>query len=107
LIALHLLQGEAQDFLFVATERYKFCVLQWDYESSELITRAMGDVSDRIGRPTDNGQIGIIDPDCRVIGLHLYDGLFKVIPFDNKGQLKEAFNIRYCFQLKCCNVETI
>ncbi|OAY75001.1 DNA damage-binding protein 1a [Ananas comosus] len=86
--------GEAQDFLFVATERYKFCVLQWDAESSELITRAMGDVSDRIGRPTDNGQIGIIDPDCRLIGLHLYDGLFKVIPFDNKGQLKEAFNIR-------------
>ncbi|KAE8726043.1 DNA damage-binding protein 1 [Hibiscus syriacus] len=86
--------GEMQDFLFIATERYKFCVLQWDAETSELITRAMGDVSDRIGRPTDNGQIGIIDPDCRLIGLHLYDGLFKVIPFDNKGQLKEAFNIR-------------
>uniref|UniRef100_A0A1D1YWE8 DNA damage-binding protein 1 n=2 Tax=Anthurium amnicola TaxID=1678845 RepID=A0A1D1YWE8_9ARAE len=86
--------GEAQDFLFIATERYKFCVLQWDAETSELITRAMGDVSDRIGRPTDNGQIGIIDPDCRLIGLHLYDGLFKVIPFDNKGQLKEAYNIR-------------
>lgn len=86
--------GEQQDFLFIATERYKFCVLQWDGEASELITRAMGDVSDRIGRPTDNGQIGIIDPDCRLIGLHLYDGLFKVIPFDNKGQLKEAFNIR-------------
>ncbi|XP_022762657.1 DNA damage-binding protein 1a-like isoform X2 [Durio zibethinus] len=86
--------GEAQDFLFIATERYKFCVLQWDSETSELITRAMGDVSDCIGRPTDNGQIGIIDPDCRLIGLHLYDGLFKVIPFDNKGQLKQAFNIR-------------
>ncbi|KAK9153316.1 hypothetical protein Sjap_000796 [Stephania japonica] len=86
--------GEAQDFLFIATERYKFCVLQWDADTSELVTRAMGDVSDRIGRPTDNGQIGIIDPDCRLIGLHLYDGLFKVIPFDNRGQLKEAFNIR-------------
>ncbi|KAL9270792.1 DNA damage-binding protein 1-like protein [Drosera capensis] len=86
--------GEVQDFLFISTERYKFCVLQWDLETSELVTRAMGDVSDRIGRPTDNGQIGIIDPDCRLIGLHLYDGLFKVIPFDNKGQLKEAFNIR-------------
>ncbi|KAM6551938.1 hypothetical protein CsatB_001746 [Cannabis sativa] len=86
--------GETQDLLFIATERYKFCVLQWDAEASELVTRAMGDVSDRIGRPTDNGQIGIIDPDCRLIGLHLYDGLFKVIPFDNKGQLKEAFNIR-------------
>ncbi|KAL2494428.1 DNA damage-binding protein 1a [Forsythia ovata] len=86
--------GETQDLLFIATERYKFCVLQWDAEAAEVITRAMGDVSDRIGRPTDNGQIGIIDPDCRLIGLHLYDGLFKVIPFDNKGQLKEAFNIR-------------
>lgn len=32
-------QGEAQDFLFIATERYKFCVLQWDSETSELITR--------------------------------------------------------------------
>ncbi|CAA7054607.1 unnamed protein product [Microthlaspi erraticum] len=86
--------GETQDLLFIATEKYKFCVLQWDSESSELITRAMGDVSDSICRPTDNGQIGIIDPDCRLIGLHLYDGLFKVIPFDNKGQLKEAFNLR-------------
>lgn len=86
--------GEAQDFLFISTERYKFCVLQWDAEAGELVTRAMGDVSDRIGRATDNGQIGIIDPDCRLIGLHLYDGLFKVIPIDNKGQLKEAFNIR-------------
>jgi hypothetical protein len=26
-------------------------------------------------------QIGIIDPDCRLIGLHLYDGLFKVYSF--------------------------
>ncbi|TXG48061.1 hypothetical protein EZV62_027355 [Acer yangbiense] len=38
-----------------------------------LSCRAMWDVSDRLGHPTDNGQ---------------------VIPFDNKGQLKEAFNIR-------------
>lgn len=32
-------QNETQDFLFIATERYKFCVLQWDAEKSELITR--------------------------------------------------------------------
>ncbi|KAK2658143.1 hypothetical protein Ddye_004676 [Dipteronia dyeriana] len=86
--------GEAQDFLLIATERYKFSVLQWDTGTNELITRARGDVSDRIGRPTDNGQIGVIDPNCRLIGLHLYDGLFKVIPFDNNGQLEEAYNIR-------------
>ncbi|TKY44495.1 DNA damage-binding protein 1 [Spatholobus suberectus] len=87
--------GEAQDYLFIATERYKFCVLQWDSETAELVTRATGDVSDDIiGRPRDNGQIGIIDPYFSLIGLHLYDGRFKVVPFSNRGQLKEAFNIR-------------
>ncbi|PNX77747.1 DNA damage-binding protein 1-like [Trifolium pratense] len=33
--------GETQDFLFIATERYKFCVLQWDTEKSELFTRVV------------------------------------------------------------------
>jgi hypothetical protein len=32
-------QNETQDFLFIATERYKFCVLPWDAEKSELLTR--------------------------------------------------------------------
>ena len=50
---------------------------------------------DRIGRPSDTGLIGIIDPQCRMIGLRLYDGLFKVIPLelDSNKELK-AFNIR-------------
>lgn len=85
---------ETQELLFISTERYKFCVLQFDMASGEIITRSTGDVSDRIGRPTDIGQIGIVDPECRLIGLHLYDGLFKVIPINSKNQLSEAFNIR-------------
>ena len=32
-------QGETQNRLFIATERYKYCVLQWDVETSKLITR--------------------------------------------------------------------
>ena len=41
-------------------------------------------------------MIGIIDPQCRVIALHLYDGLLKIIPleFGSNVELK-AFNIRY------------
>lgn len=69
--------GEQQDLLFLSTEKYKFCVLGYDAKTGEIVTRANGDIQDRIGRPADIGQIGIIDPDCRVIGLHLYDGLFK------------------------------
>ena len=41
------------------------------------MTRANGDIKDNVGRPVDNGQIGVVDPDTRLIGLHLYDGLLK------------------------------
>lgn len=48
-----------------------------------------------MGRPTEGRQIGIVDPDCTVIALHLYAGLLKVVPLhlDSGNQLK-AFNIR-------------
>lgn len=49
---------------------------------------------DRIGRLSETGAIGIIDPDCRVIGLRLYDGLFKVISLERDDKVLKAFNIR-------------
>ncbi len=51
---------------------------------------------DRVGRPTEGKQIGLVDPACRVIALHLYAGLLKVVPLqlDAEKQLT-AFNIRY------------
>ena len=59
------------------------------------MTEAKGDVMDRIGRPADAGQIAVIEPESRLIGLHLYDGLFKVIPAQASGALQnESFNIR-------------
>ena len=59
------------------------------------VTTASGDASDTIGRPVDNGQLGILDPDGRAIGLHLYDGLLKVIPVEPSGALgTEMFNCR-------------
>lgn len=69
-------------------------ILSYKSESGDVVTRACGDVQDRIGRPSDTGLIGIIDPQCRMIGLRLYDGLFKVIPLelDSNKELK-AFNI--------------
>jgi DNA damage-binding protein 1 len=59
------------------------------------VTTASGDASDTIGRPVDNGQLGILDPDGRAVGLHLYDGLLKVIPMEPGGGLgAEMFNCR-------------
>jgi DNA damage-binding protein 1 len=49
---------------------------------------------DRIGRPSETGIIGIVDPTSKVIGLRLYDGLFKIIPLSPDNRELKAFNIR-------------
>ncbi|ESO97964.1 hypothetical protein LOTGIDRAFT_209160 [Lottia gigantea] len=88
--------GESKDQLFLLTARYNAMILEWHQEGDvmEIITKAHGNVQDRIGRPSETGIIGIIDPLCRVIGLHLYDGLFKVIPLDRENKELKAFNVR-------------
>ncbi len=45
--------------------------------AGDVVTRANGDAHDKIGRPAENGQLGVVDPDCRAIGLHLVDGMLK------------------------------
>lgn len=96
------------DLLLLVTEKYQLCVLE--YANGELITRACGDVSDAVGRPADEGIRAVIDPDCRLIALHMYVSLLKVlantlvhstptpraqvIPVNDSGQLGEAFNLR-------------
>ncbi len=59
--------------------------------TGEVVTRANGNVEDRVGRPADNGQLGIIDHQCRLIGLHLYDGLFKARADDCPASRSAAF----------------
>ncbi|RXM30031.1 DNA damage-binding protein 1 [Acipenser ruthenus] len=89
-------QGESKDLLFILTTKYNACILEYKQcgDSIDILTRAHGNVQDRIGRPSETGIIGIIDPECRMIGLRLYDGLFKVIPLDRDNKELKAFNIR-------------
>lgn len=87
--------NERQDLLFVLTERYRIAILGFKPETGDIITKAYGDVQDKIGRLCDTGMIGIIDPQCRVIALHIYDGLLKVIPLELGTNIElKAFNIR-------------
>ncbi|KAL3841910.1 hypothetical protein ACJMK2_019999 [Sinanodonta woodiana] len=88
--------GETKDLMFLLTAKYHAMILECeqDGENLEIITRAHGNVQDRIGRPSETGIIGIVDPLCRVIGLRLYDGLFKVIPLDRDNKELKAFNVR-------------
>lgn len=65
-------------------------MLDWDAATGELVTRARGNAADRVGRPADAGQLGDVDPAARMIALHLYDGMLKIIPIDEKGALSEV-----------------
>jgi len=93
LTSLSLHKGHNQDLLFLLTERHNFCVLSFDREKGEIITRANGDIHDTI-RPTDIGPIAVIDTEFRLIGIHAFEGSFKVIPMDENGILKEPFTLR-------------
>ena len=78
-------QGEKRQLLYIATERLMFCVLAYDQTTGSIVTRAMGDLTARIGRTCEHGLIGEVDPECRLIGTQAYDGLFKVVPMDRTG----------------------
>jgi len=87
--------NESQDLLFILTERYRIAILAYKQETGTIVTKAYGDVQDKVGRLSDSGMIGIIDPQCRMIALHLYDGLLKIIPLELGTNVElKAFNIR-------------
>ncbi|TPX30298.1 hypothetical protein SmJEL517_g06115 [Synchytrium microbalum] len=80
--------GRKTDLLFISTERYRFCVLSWDPDTSEIITEAMGDLVERTGRQADQGCAAAVDPKCRVIAVHAYQGILKIIPMLHAGNTK-------------------
>lgn len=89
-------QHEKKDLLFLLTTRYNAMILECsgNGEEIEIITKAHGNVADRIGKPSETGIKAVIDPKARVIGLRLYDGLFKIIPLDKDNPELKASSIR-------------
>ena len=102
--------GDREDSVVFTTERRQLCLLGWDGETCEIVTRSNGLISDRVGRPREAGdQLLIVDPQLRFLGLQVYDSMLKLIPVDPVEGLREAFNVRLeeqnvldlCF-LHCC-----
>ncbi|XP_063367200.1 DNA damage-binding protein 1 [Cydia amplana] len=88
---------ETKDLVFLLTARYNAMILEWRTGTNgelEVVTRAHGDVSDIIGKPSENGILAVIDPQARVIGLRLYDGLIKIIPLDKDSMELKAVSLR-------------
>lgn len=80
----------------MVTIRYNAMILECinDNDNLEIVTKAHGNIADRIGKPSDTGILAVIDPKARVIGLRLYDGLFKIIPLEKENNELKATNIR-------------
>eukprot|EP00300_Choanocystis_sp_HF-7_P006534 c14763_g1_i1.p1 GENE.c14763_g1_i1~~c14763_g1_i1.p1 ORF type:complete len:1112 (+),score=311.81 c14763_g1_i1:32-3367(+) len=100
------LPGEQQDMLLVLTEKLNTLILSYNTARGEIVTRARGSVQEPIGTRRDDELLGIVDPECRVIGFFLYSGLFKLIPISHSlatsstssqadsFRLEEAFNVK-------------
>ncbi|PSN48913.1 hypothetical protein C0J52_03484 [Blattella germanica] len=58
---------EVKDLLFIVTSRYNAMILECTGEGDnlEIITKAHGNVADRIGKPSETGIIAVIDPEAR------------------------------------------
>ncbi|KAL1918136.1 uncharacterized protein VTP21DRAFT_3402 [Calcarisporiella thermophila] len=80
--------NRSTDLLFLFTESLKFCILSYSPESGQIVTEANGDARDRTGKPSEYGPISLVDPSSRMIGLHLYQGVFKVIPIETAASGK-------------------
>lgn len=89
-------KSSQQDFLLVTTEKFQMFILSFDSETQEILTRATSNLYDRIGRPTENGPITIIDPLCRAMVFLLYEGSIRVAMYDSSKQeiTREMFNLR-------------
>ena len=90
--------GAEKDRLFLVTRKFHAMILEVEVgpngKDFEIVTKAYGDVRDKIGKKSETGTIAVIDPESRVIGLRLYDSLFKVIPLEKDQAELKAFNIR-------------
>ena len=94
---ISLLQGMTKDRLFIVTARHNAMILEAEGSGPnlEIVTKAHGNVGDRIGKKSETGTRAVIDPEARVIGLRIYDSLFKVIPLEKDQSELRAYNIRF------------
>jgi len=74
-------ENSPTDHLFIATEKYDYFTISWDQERQTIRNERLAkDISDRFLRNADHGAIYISDPRSRMLGLHIYQGIFTVIP---------------------------
>lgn len=89
--------GEDKDLAFVLTGRYDAMILECRKTGTtiDIVTKAHGNVGDRVGKPAETGIIAIVDPKARVIGMRLYESLLKIIPLDTSTGELRAITLKF------------
>ncbi|KAF8456915.1 damage-specific DNA binding complex, subunit DDB1 [Terfezia claveryi] len=88
LLTLHP-ENSPTDHLFIATEKYDYFTISWDQERKTIRNERLAkDISDRFLRNADHGAKYIADPRSRMLGLHIYQGIFTVIPLVHQPSKK-------------------
>lgn len=91
---------ELIDYILIVTKKFKYCILTFDTTKKTVITKASGDLRDRIGRPSERGPLISIDSTNRFIFFFIIQGLLKILPIEEGPSyqqhvpiFREAFNV--------------
>ncbi|KAJ3033812.1 DNA damage-binding protein 1, partial [Rhizophlyctis rosea] len=75
--------------LFLLTLSQKYSILTYNAAQNTLDTLCTGDLTDRTGRPSEEGVFASVDPTGGMIVAHLYSGWLRVLPvFGGEGKGK-------------------
>ena len=89
--------GDGRDAVVFLTERLKICLVSWSGHGGDggLVTHDMGDMRMRIGRETTCGPRVLVDPRGRMLAVHIYDGLLRIIPLSPiTGKFERHFDVK-------------
>ncbi|KAK6363811.1 DNA damage-binding protein 1, variant 2 [Orbilia blumenaviensis] len=80
-------QQSTLDHLFIGTDRYEYFTVSWDPSTGTIRNeRKAHDITDRFQRPAQGGHLYLADPEGRLLGLYLYEGIFTAIPIKRQSK---------------------
>ena len=100
-------QAQDQQYLFFLTRKLCFSVVRYNIVTETFETMAYGDARELAGRIAEGGPLGLVDPLCRMIGMHLHNGALRVAPMDADGTVQEMFSVRFdveCYSCLCARM---
>ena len=74
------MQGRETSSLIILTAAKQLFALSYDQATDSVVTDSTVSIAERAARPSDFIQTIVIDPAGSFIGVHAYNGLFRVIP---------------------------